>query len=84
MKKSFLLPALALVGAALASPAYAEDKIGFIYVGPAADAGYNTSMDNGRKYVEAAHARRNDHRLRDDPGNGGGRACDGTAYRERP
>ena len=53
MKKSVLLPALALIGSALASPGYAEDKIGFIYVGPAADAGYNTSMDDGRKYVEA-------------------------------
>jgi basic membrane protein A len=30
----------------------AEDKIGFIYVGPAADAGYNQSMDDGRKFVE--------------------------------
>ena len=30
----------------------AEDKIGFIYVGPAADYGYNTSMDLGRQYVE--------------------------------
>jgi basic membrane protein A and related proteins len=53
MKKTDLLPALALVGAGLASPAYAEDKIGFIYVGLAADAGCNTSMDYGRKYVEA-------------------------------
>ncbi len=45
--------ALALIGAAaLASPAQANDKIGFIYVGPAADYGYNTSMDLGRQYVE--------------------------------
>ena len=46
--------ALALFGAvALSVPAKAEDKIGFIYVGPAADYGYNTSMDLGRKYVES-------------------------------
>jgi basic membrane protein A len=54
MKKAVLLATLALLGgAAVSAPAAAEDKIGFIYVGPAADAGYNTSMDNGRKYVEA-------------------------------
>jgi len=35
-----------------AAPAFAEDKIGFIYVGPAADYGYNMSMDLGRRYVE--------------------------------
>ncbi len=53
MKKAFLISALALTsGAIIATPALAEEKIGFIYVGPAADAGYNTSMDNGRKYVE--------------------------------
>ena len=53
MKKAVLLSALALMGGvAVSAPAAAEDKIGFIYVGPAADAGYNTSMDNGRKYVE--------------------------------
>ena len=53
MKKAVLLSALALIGAAACSlPAAAEDKIGFIYVGPAADAGYNASMDNGRKFVE--------------------------------
>ena len=57
--------ALALFGAvALSAPARAEDKIGFIYVGPAADSGYNTSMDLGRKYVEKQYARRDDHRLR--------------------
>src|SRR5580692_590959 len=30
-----------------------ETKIGFIYVGPAADFGYNTSMDLGRRYGES-------------------------------
>jgi len=50
MKKAMLLSIL--LTAALASPVLADDKIGFIYVGPAADAGYNTSMDDGRKYVE--------------------------------
>jgi basic membrane lipoprotein Med (substrate-binding protein (PBP1-ABC) superfamily) len=45
----------AMLGAAgLAAPAAAQDKIGFIYVGPAADYGYNMSMDLGRKYVEKA------------------------------
>lgn len=53
MKKLVLLSALALLGnAALSTLAVAADKIGFIFVGPAADAGYNASMDNGRKYVE--------------------------------
>lgn len=33
-------------------PALAADKIGFIYVGPAADYGYNMSMDLGRLHVE--------------------------------
>ena len=51
MRKATLLSALALA-ATLASPAVAEDKIGFIYVGPAADAGYNTSMDDGRQILE--------------------------------
>jgi basic membrane protein A and related proteins len=53
MKLSVGLAALALLGAStLAAPAKADDKIGFIYVGPAADYGYNTSMDLGRQYVE--------------------------------
>lgn len=35
-------------------PASADDKkIGFIYVGPTADFGYNMSMDLGREYLEA-------------------------------
>jgi basic membrane protein A and related proteins len=47
------LAAFGLLGAvAFATAAKADDKIGFIYVGPAADAGYNTSMDLGRQYVE--------------------------------
>jgi len=42
--------AAAFLGAA---PAHSDDnKIGFIYVGPAADFGYNTSMDLGRQYLE--------------------------------
>lgn len=36
----------------LTSFSWADDKIGFIYVGPAADYGYNTSMDLGRQYVQ--------------------------------
>ena len=44
----------ALLATGLASAAAAEEtKLGFIYVGPAADFGYNTSMDLGRKYVES-------------------------------
>ena len=45
---------VALAALALASfPARADDnKIGFVYVGPAADYGYNTSMDLGRLYLE--------------------------------
>ena len=75
MKKTVLIPALALIcGAALSAPAAAEDKIGFIYVGPAADAGYNTSMDNGRKYVEEQNTRRDHHRLRRCSGNRRGRS----------
>jgi basic membrane protein A and related proteins len=53
MKFRARLTALALLGiSTLAMPAKADDKIGFIYVGPAADYGYNTSMDLGRQYVE--------------------------------
>jgi basic membrane protein A and related proteins len=53
MKEIFSLFTLAIIASLnFVVPAHAEDKIGFIYVGPAADAGYNTSMDNGRKYVE--------------------------------
>src|SRR6202142_2808112 len=54
MKFIVRFAALAMFGAAaLSTPAKAEDKIGFIYVGPAADYGYNTSMDLGRQYVES-------------------------------
>ena len=40
--------------AVLQAPAVAQDKdkLGFIYVGPAADYGYNMSMDLGRIHVE--------------------------------
>jgi basic membrane protein A len=38
--------------AVLSGAGAAADKIGFIYVGPAADYGYNMSMDLGRLYVE--------------------------------
>lgn len=54
MEKKFklsLAAAAAMVLAATAS-ASAADKIGFIYVGPAADYGYNMSMDLGRLHVE--------------------------------
>ena len=43
----------AILATGLAGSAGAQDtKIGFIYVGPAADYGYNMSMDLGRIYVE--------------------------------
>jgi basic membrane protein A and related proteins len=54
MKLLQKLALAALLAAGLANAATAEEtKIGFIYVGPAADFGYNTSMDLGRKYVES-------------------------------
>src|SRR5690349_18102496 len=45
----------AALGLALAvgTAGAADRKIGFIYVGPAADYGYNMSMDLGRQYLEA-------------------------------
>lgn len=48
----FVLP-LAIT-AALAWPAHALQAatLGYIYVGPEKDHGYNTSMDNGRRFVE--------------------------------
>jgi len=53
MRPYRLLGLLGLLAAALAAfPAAAQTKIGYIYVGPAADYGYNMSMDLGRKFVE--------------------------------
>jgi len=44
----------ALLASAITNIAAAEEtKIGFIYDGPAADFGYNTSMDTARKYIES-------------------------------
>jgi basic membrane protein A len=54
MKTVRNLALTALLAAGFAGAAHAQEtKIGFIYVGPAADFGYNTSMDLGRKYVES-------------------------------
>ena len=54
MKTVRNLALAALLAAGLNGAASAQEtKIGFIYVGPAADFGYNTSMDLGRKYVES-------------------------------
>jgi basic membrane lipoprotein Med (substrate-binding protein (PBP1-ABC) superfamily) len=50
-KLATLAAAVAFAGA-IAGPSAAADKIGFIYVGPAADYGYNMSMDLGRIHVE--------------------------------
>lgn len=50
----FVLVALAAIASLGANSAAADKgKIGFIYVGPAADYGYNMSMDLGRKQIEA-------------------------------
>lgn len=53
--QTFRKLALTVMFAASIGSAVAADntKIGFIYVGPAADFGYNTSMDLGRKFVES-------------------------------
>ncbi|WP_416897107.1 MAG: BMP family ABC transporter substrate-binding protein [Minwuia sp.] len=51
--KRLLGTALAAALGVAASGAVADDKIGFIYVGPAADYGYNMSMDLGREHVAA-------------------------------
>jgi basic membrane protein A and related proteins len=48
------LASAVLALAPLAAAAQAKNKIGFIYVGPAADYGYNMSMDLGRKHIEKA------------------------------
>ena len=59
MKTVRNLALAALLAAGLNGAASAQEtKIGFIYVGPAADFGYNTSMDLGRKYVESRSTRR--------------------------
>ncbi|HKP95887.1 MAG TPA: BMP family ABC transporter substrate-binding protein [Fibrobacteria bacterium] len=50
VKKAFLAFALTSLAAALARGA--ETKIGYIYVGPKNDYGYNYAMDQGRLYVE--------------------------------
>ncbi|MCF8465977.1 MAG: BMP family ABC transporter substrate-binding protein [Sneathiella sp.] len=53
MKLRYTLVALFIAATMSAAPASADDnKIGFVYVGPAADYGYNTSMDLGRQYLE--------------------------------
>ncbi|WP_288900316.1 BMP family ABC transporter substrate-binding protein [uncultured Sneathiella sp.] len=53
MKLHTTLAALFIMATMSAAPASADDKkIGFVYVGPAADYGYNTSMDLGRQYLE--------------------------------
>ena len=53
-RRSFVLGATAAgAGLAFSRPAFAEPKpIGFIYVGPKLDYGYNYSMDQGRSHVE--------------------------------
>jgi basic membrane lipoprotein Med (substrate-binding protein (PBP1-ABC) superfamily) len=59
----------ALLASGLTHVAAAEEtKLGFINVGPAADFGYNTSMDLGRKYLEQ-NARCDHDRVRGRAGN---------------
>jgi basic membrane protein A and related proteins len=50
MRNSLTLLLLTLL--LLPGPVSAADKIGFIYVGPTTDYGYNMSMDLGRLFVE--------------------------------
>jgi basic membrane protein A and related proteins len=47
-----LVQTLALTIIATASVAVQAQTIGFIYVGPEKDQGYNTSMDRGRQFIE--------------------------------
>lgn len=49
--RSFIAAAIGLALAAGVASA-TEQKIGYVYVGPEADYGYNMSMDIGRKFVE--------------------------------
>ena len=85
MKFPARFAALALFGAAaLATPAKAEDKVGFIYVGPAADYGYNTSMDLGRQYVEKHMPGVTTTAFELDSRNGRGGTGDGAADCQRP
>jgi basic membrane protein A and related proteins len=53
-RRSFVLGAAAAgAGLAFSRPAFADPKpVGFIYVGPKLDYGYNYSMDQGRSFVE--------------------------------
>lgn len=50
--KKLMIATAVLFGLA-AGQATAKDKIGFIYVGPAADYGYNMSMDFGREAMKS-------------------------------
>lgn len=55
MDRREILRALAGLSVGIVAPgalAQSKTKIGFIYVGPAADYGYNMSMDLGRKFIE--------------------------------
>src|SRR6185369_1845365 len=49
LKRSTLLAAVALAAAVAGA---AEVKVGYIYVGPKSDYGYNYAMDQGRMWVE--------------------------------
>ncbi len=48
----FLRPLAVLAAFALSSHVLHAATLGYIYVGPEKDNGYNTSMDNGRRFVE--------------------------------
>lgn len=51
LRKTFL-PLLLIAGIALAGSAFAETKVGFIYVGPIGDHGWSYQHDQGRLAVE--------------------------------
>tara|TARA_R100000005_G_scaffold89765_1_gene60609 strand:- start:16107 stop:17183 length:1077 start_codon:yes stop_codon:yes gene_type:complete len=51
---SSLIGAVALAAGMLAGTAHAEDKVGFVYVGPVGDHGWTYRHDVGRKAIEEA------------------------------
>ena len=53
MKKIYKLITAAAASALLTSAAVADTRVGFIYVGPKNDFGYNYAQDQGRQYLES-------------------------------
>jgi len=50
--KKFVSAALATTLLSVSSHALAVSKVGFVYVGPTSDYGYNYAQDQGRRYLE--------------------------------